>query len=261
MITNDPNKQQQLKSGGLTYDVTGAENHCTILSIAPSPLKKGLIWVGTDDGRLQLTRDGGKNWANVYPNIHGLPDSCWIPQVHASAFREEEAYVVINNYRRGDWKPYLFRTRDYGESWRPLVAKEQVFSYALSFVQDPVAPRLMFLGTESGLYVSIDEGANWQKWKEGYPTVSTMDMVIHPRDHDLVVGTFGRAAYVFDDIRPLRALAQNGPALLEQPLHLFPVPDAYLASYREAPGTRFAAEGGFSGENRPFGALRRERLN
>ena len=252
---NDPEKQKQLESGGLTLDVTNAENHTTIITISPSPRQQGVIWVGTDDGNLQLTRDGGESWRNVIKNIKGVPPGSWVAQVHASTYDAGEAFVVINNYRRDDWNPYVFRTRDYGESWRPLVAKDQVFGYALSFVQDPVAPRLMFLGTESGLYVSIDEGANWQKWKEGYPTVSTMDMVIHPRDHDLVVGTFGRAAYVFDDIRPLRALAQNGPALLEQPLHLFPVPDAYLASYREAPGTRFAAEGGFSGENRPFGAL------
>ncbi|MCB0548342.1 MAG: hypothetical protein KDD19_12235 [Phaeodactylibacter sp.] len=255
LTTNDPNKQQQLKSGGLTYDVTGAENHCTILSIAPSPLKKGLIWVGTDDGRLQLTRDGGKNWANVYPNIHGLPDSCWIPQVHASAFREEEAYVVINNYRRGDWKPYLFRTRDYGQTWKQLTFEGEVDGYCLSWVQDPVEPKLQFLGTEFGLYVSIDEGRNWTKWNQGYPAVSTMDMKIHPREQDLVIGTFGRAAYVLDDVRPLRALAQEGVTLLAQPLKVYPAPDAYLAHYKEGDGTRFTGNAFYKGENRPYGAL------
>lgn len=254
LTTNDPNKQQQAKSGGLTYDVTGAENHCTILSIAPSPLERGLIWVGTDDGRLQLTRDGGKNWADVYPNIPGVPDSSWIPQVHASAFQAGEAYVVINNYRRGDWSPYLFRTRDYGKSWKQLTYKDKIDGYCLSWVQDPIEPKLQFLGTEFGLYVSIDEGANWTKWKPGYPVVSTMDLKIHPREHDLVIGTFGRAVYVLDDIRPLRELARKGAPVLEQPLKVYSAPDAYLAHYKEADGTRFTGNAYYKGENRPYGA-------
>ncbi|MCB0582139.1 MAG: hypothetical protein KDD10_22865 [Phaeodactylibacter sp.] len=255
LTTNDPNKQQQTKSGGLTYDVTGAENHCTILSIAPSPLEKGLIWAGTDDGRLQLTRDGGKSWTDVYPNIPGVPDSAWIPQVHASAFRQGEAYVVINNYRRGDWRPYLYRTSNYGQAWKQLTFEGDVDGYCLSWVQDPAEPKLQFLGTEFGLYVSIDEGANWSKWTHGYPVVSTMDLRIHPREHDLVIGTFGRAAYVLDDIRPLRALAAEGAARLEQPLEVYPAPDAYLAHYKQGDGTRFTGNAYYKGENRPYGAL------
>ncbi|MCB9301784.1 MAG: hypothetical protein H6566_14140 [Lewinellaceae bacterium] len=254
LTTNDPNKQQQVKSGGLTYDVTGAENHCTILSISPSPREKGLIWVGTDDGRLQLTRDGGENWKDVYPNIPGVPDSCWIPQVHASTFKAGEAYVVINNYRRGDWRPYLFRTRDYGKSWKQLTYEDKIDGYCLSWVQDPIEPRLQFLGTELGLYVSIDEGDNWTKWKPGYPVVSTMDLTIHPREHDLVIATFGRAAYVLDDIRPLRTLAREGVELLEKSIVLYPAPDAYLAHYKEADGTRFTGNAYYKGENRPYGA-------
>ncbi|MCB9349744.1 MAG: hypothetical protein H6573_19860 [Lewinellaceae bacterium] len=255
LTTNDPNKQQQAQSGGLTYDVTGAENHCTILSIAPSSLEKGLIWVGTDDGRLQLTRDGGKSWADVYPNIPGVPDSCWIPQVHASSFRAGEAYVVINNYRRGDWKPYLFRTENYGVTWKQLTFEGDVDGYCLSWVQDPVEPKLQFLGTEFGLYVSMDEGQHWTKWAPGYPTVSTIDMKIHPREQDLVIGTFGRAAYVLDDIRPLRTLAAEGAAVLGQPLKVYPAPDAYLAHYKQGAGTRFTGDAYYKGENRPYGAL------
>ncbi len=255
LTTNDPNKQQQAKSGGLTYDVTGAENHCTILSIAPSPVEQGLIWVGTDDGRLQLTRDGGKTWTDVYPNIQGVPDSCWIPQVHASSFQPGEAHVVINNYRRGDWRPYLFRTSNYGQTWKQLAFEGDVDGYCLSWVQDPIEPKLQFLGTEFGLYASIDEGRNWTKWTPGYPAVSTMDMKIHPREHDLVIGTFGRAAYVLDDIRPLRLLAQEGLAVLEQNVKIYPVPDAWLAHYREADGTRFTGDAYYKGENRPYGAM------
>ncbi|MCO6475211.1 MAG: hypothetical protein J5I94_01250 [Phaeodactylibacter sp.] len=255
LTTNDPNKQQQAKSGGLTYDVTGAENHCTILSIAPSPLEQGIIWAGTDDGRLQLTRDGGKSWTDVYPNIQGVPDSCWIAQVHASAFQEGEAHVVINNYRRGDWRPYLYRTSNYGQTWKQLTFEGDVDGYCLSWAQDPIEPKLQFLGTEFGFYVSIDEGRKWTKWTPGYPVVSTMDMKIHPREHDLVIGTFGRAAYVLDDIRPLRTLAQEGPAVLERPLKVYPAPDAWLAHYKEADGTRFTGDAYYKGENRPYGAM------
>ncbi len=254
LTTNDPEKQRQAESGGLTYDVTGAENHCTIISIAPSPLEKGLIWVGTDDGRLQLTRDGGKSWSDVYPNIPGIPDSAWIAQVHASAFRAGEAHAVINNYRRGDWMPYLFRTRDYGRTWKQLAFESEVDGYCLSWIQDPIDSRLQFLGTEFGLYVSIDEGRNWTKWTAGYPVVSTMDMRVHPREHDLVIATFGRAAYVLDDIRPLRVLAQEGVSALDAPLRVYPAPDAFLAHYQEGAGTRFTGNAYYQGENRPYGA-------
>ena len=130
------------------------------------------------------------------------------------------------------------------------------WGYALSFVQDPIEPKLQFLGTEFGLYVSIDEGKNWTKWTNGYPNnVSTMDMQIQAREQDLVIGTFGRAAYVLDDIRPLRALAQNGTQLLEQPLTVYPIPDTYLANYNEASATRFAGDAIYSGQNRPYGAM------
>ena len=256
LTTNDPEKQKQTESGGLTYDATGAENHTTIVSIAPSPRKEGVIWVGTDDGNLQITQDGGKTWNNVIGNLRGVPKGSWIPQIRASKFRDGEAYVVINNYRRDDWTPFLFRTRDFGKTWENLAANKDIWGYALSVVQDPIEPKLLFLGTEFGLYVSIDEGNNWTKWTNGYPNnVSTMDMQIQEREHDLVIGTFGRAAYVLDDIRPLRTLAQKGVQLLEQPLALYPIPDTYLAAYNEASATRFAGDAIFSGENRPYGAM------
>lgn len=256
LTTNDPEKQKQSESGGLTYDATGAENHTTIISIAPSPRKEGVIWVGTDDGNLQLTQDGGKTWTNIADNLRGVPKGSWIPQVHASKFNEGEAYVVINNYRRDDWTPFLYRTRDYGKTWENLAANKGIWGYALSFIQDPIEPKLQFLGTEFGLYVSIDEGKNWSKWTNGYPNnVSTMDMQIQTREHDLVIGTYGRAAYVLDDIRPLRAMAQKGIRLLDQALTLYPIPATYLANYNEASATRFAGDAIYSGENRPYGAM------
>lgn len=254
LTTNDTTKQQQHESGGLTMDATGAENFTTILAIEPSTLEEGVIWVGTDDGNIQLTRDDGENWTNLRRNLKGVPEGSWVSQVRASAYNKGEAYAVINNYRRDDWTPYLLHTTNYGKSWKNIASGKGIDGYTLSFVQDPVEPNLMFLGTELGLYVSIDRGEKWTKWTNGYPTVSTYDMVIHPREHDLVIGTFGRSFWVLDDIRPLRELAAEGMDELEKPVKAFAVPDAYLAEWRQAAGTRFSADGMFMGDNRPSGA-------
>ena len=255
LTTNDPEKQKQLESGGLTYDVTQAENHTTIISIAPSTLEKGVIWVGTDDGNLQLTQDAGQTWTNLADRLPGLPKGSWIPQIRPSTYNKGEAFVVANDYRRDNWEPYLFHTTDYGQTWRNIVNEDQIWGYCLSFIQDFQEPNLMFLGTEFGLYVSFDRGVNWEKWTHGFPTVSTMDMQIHPREHDLVIGTFGRAAYVLDDIRPLREIASKGQEILDSPIYVFDAPDAVLAEYKQATGTRFYADAIFAGENRVPGAM------
>ncbi|HEX6982910.1 MAG TPA: hypothetical protein VF181_09125 [Balneolaceae bacterium] len=256
LTTDDPAKQKQHKSGGLTIDATGAENFTTITAIAPSRLNDEIIWAGTDDGNVQITRNDGRSWTNVVGNIEGegVPEGSWVTQIKTSRFREGEAVVVINNYRRNDWNPYVMRTTNYGEDWENIVEGKGLEGYALSFVQDPIEPNLMFVGTEFGLYVSIDGGENWTEWENGYPTASTYDMVIHPREHDLVIGTFGRSAWILDDIRPLREVAQKGIDELDKKINIYPAPDAYLASVRQAAGIRFAADGMFHGENRPFGA-------
>ena len=255
LTTNDPEKLKQMETGGLTFDATGAENHCTILAIAPSTLEQGVIWAGTDDGNVQLTRDGGKTWTNVLPNIKGMPKGAWVPQIAASKHNAGEALVVVNDYRRGNWAPMLYHTRDYGKTWTNLVSDQKVHGFVLSAVQDPVEPKLLFAGTEFGLYVSADYGQNWTKWGDSYPTVSTYDMVIHPREHDLVIGTFGRSLWILDDIRPLRELASKGLQALEQPVYAYPAPDAYLYAVKEAAGTRFMADAIYRGEERPAGAL------
>ncbi len=254
LTTNDPEKQNQMESGGLTYDATGAENHTTILAIEPSPLEQGLLWTGSDDGLVHITRDGGQTWTNVTSNIKGFPTGAWIHQVKASPHNAGEAYVVANDYRRGNWSAYLYKTTDYGKSWTRIIDDADVRGYMLSFVQDPVEPKLMFAGTEFALNVSFDGGATWNEWTEGYPTVSTYDMVIHPREHDLVIGTFGRAIWILDDIRPLRAIATNGKSALDATLTAYPVQDAYLFKEKEAAGTRFMADAIYKGEDKPYGA-------
>ncbi len=255
LTTNNPEKQKQYESGGLTMDATGAENNTTIIALAPSPIQKGVMWVGTDDGLVQITRDGGKTWTNVTTKIPGMPAESWVPQIQASTYNAGEAFVVVNNYRNFDYKPYLFHTTDYGNTWKSLINSSQIWNYTLSFVQDPMEPKLMFLGTEEGMFISIDAGANWTKYTNGFSSVPTMDMVIHPREHDLVIGTYGRAAYVLDDIRPLRALAKKGASTLNQKLALFETPDAFITINQQPSGTRFAGDAIYNGENRRSGAM------
>ncbi|WP_425237542.1 VPS10 domain-containing protein [Ulvibacterium sp.] len=254
LTTNDPEKQKQDESGGLTMDATGAENHCTILVVEPSPLEKDMLWASTDDGRLHYTQNGGESWTEVTANIKGLPKGSWIPQIKASNKNKGEALLIANDYRRFNYIPYAYRTKDYGKTWERIVDANDVESYTLSIVEDIENPNLLFLGTDDGLYISLDAGANWQKWTEGYPTVSTKDLVIHPREHDLVIGTFGRAAWVLDDIRPLRSLASN-QSILQKDAKLFQPPAAYQAVYQQPTGSRFGGDALYNAENRKEGAM------
>lgn len=252
LTTNDPEKQKQGESGGLTMDATGAENHTTILVIEPSPVEKDMLWAATDDGLVNYTTDGGENWTNVSENIKGLPANSWITQIKASNKNKGEALLVANDYRRFNYTPYAYRTVDYGKTWTRIVDENDVTSYALCIVEDPINKNLLFLGTDDGLYVSLDAGNKWTKWTSGFPTVSVKDLVIHPREHDLVIGTFGRAAWVLDDIRPLRAIA--GSSILTQKAELFAPPTAYQAAYQQPTGSRFGADAMYHGENRSGGA-------
>ena len=244
------------RTGGLTPDVTFAENHCTIIALAPSAVDKNVIWVGTDDGNLQLTTDGGKTWNNLSSKINGFPKSGWIPQIEVSTKNAGEAFVVVNNYRLNDWKPYAFHTTDYGKTWERIVSDGQVAAYCLSIVQDSEVPNLWFLGTDFGLYFTIDGGKNWTKWTNDFPSVPIFDMKIHPRDGDLVLATFGRAFWVLDDIRPLRELAKTQGAVLTKKFKVFDAPDAYLAAFRSYQGERFSADAIYEGRNKsPVAAI------
>ena len=254
LTTNDPEKQKQSESGGLTMDATGAENHCTILVIEPSEVEPNMLWVGTDDGKVHFTRDGGMNWDDVSKNLKGLPEGSWIAQIKASKNNPGEALLVANNYRRFDYTPYVYRTKNYGKSWSRIVDEDDVQSYALSIIEDSQNPNLIFLGTDDGLYLSLNAGENWQKYTNGFPTVSTKDLAIHPREQDLLIGTFGRALWVMDDIRPLRAIAAD-PEILNKDFHLFDPPTGYQVAYQQPTGSRFGGDAMYGGENKKSGAM------
>src|SRR5213595_1199577 len=188
LTTNDSEKQKQEQSGGITVDNSSAEMHTTIYSISESPKNKGLIWIGTDDGNVQLTRDGGKTWTNVVGNVPGLPKNSWVNWVQASNFDPGTAYAAFDRHTFGDMAPYVFKTTDYGKTWTPLASAQDakgVRGFAHVIKEDLVKPDLLFLGTEFGLWVSIDGGKKWAQFKGNhFPAVAVRDLAIHPRDND-----------------------------------------------------------------------------
>ena len=251
LTTNDPEKQKQLESGGLTFDVTGAENHTCLIAIAPSALNQDVIWSGSDDGKLYVTIDGGAQWMDLSKKLKGLPEGSWIPQIRASDYEEGTAWIVANDYRRNNWSAYLYKVEDFGKKVTRIVDDSDVFGPVLSVLQDPVEPNLLWVGGEYGLYVSLNQGNSFQKWAENMPTVQVMDLAFQKREKDLVLGTFGRGAWVLDDIEPLRELAASTDF---EELTFFTPPVAYQWERKQSPGVRFAASATFRGENRSFGA-------
>ncbi|HAO46912.1 MAG TPA: hypothetical protein PLZ45_01830 [Ferruginibacter sp.] len=255
LTTNDSVKIAAYQNtGGLTMDITGAETHCTILTLEPSRKEPGLLWAGTDDGVVQLTRDGGKTWTSFRGKIPGLASGCWIPQIKASAHNAGEAFVVANDYRRGDMKPYIFRTTDYGKTWTRMVDENKVKGYALCVLQDPAEPNLIFVGTENGLWISFDNGASFEQFKNGYPSVSTFDLAIQEREADLAIATFGRALWILDDIRSLRKAAANKGGGFTRAVTILSAPDAYQVQYRPANGYDWSTYGLYEADNRRRGA-------
>ncbi|MBV6427605.1 MAG: hypothetical protein KIPDCIKN_02127 [Haliscomenobacter sp.] len=254
LTTNDTSKQRK-DTGGLTMDATNAENHTTILAIAPSTVDAKVIWVGTDDGNLQLTRDAGKTWTNLASRLPGVKPGSWIPYIELSQKNAGEAFVIVNDYRRNDYRPMAFHTTDFGATFKQIADEKKVQGHALSIVQDPEAPNLLWLGTDYGLYVTIDGGATWTKWMNGYPSVPTYDMKIHPRDQDLIIATFGRSLYILDDIRPFREIAKSGAKIMEQPFKVFSAGDAYLVQGRISSGENSTADAMYFGEAEQRGAV------
>lgn len=251
LTSDNPEWQKQHESGGLTLDVTAAENHCTIVTIAPSAVQPGVVWVGTDDGRVQVTVDGGQNWRSVEDRIPGLPKHTWCPHLEASPFDGATAFAVFDGHRQGDWTPYVYVTRDHGATWSSL-ATPAIDGYCHVLEQDPVQKDLLWLGTEFGLYVTLDGGKQWHRWSHGVPACSAMAIATHPRDHDLIVATHGRSIFVLDDVTPLRTLSAER---LQQKLHVFPVQPAIAFETGQSPSTRFPGQGEYRGTTRQRGAL------
>lgn len=205
LTTDDPQRQRQLETGGLTIDNSTAENNATIYAISESPRNPQVIWVGSDDGLIHVTRDGGDTWTRVSDNIPNLPTGLWISSVNASPHDEATAFVTVDGHRSGDMATYVFRTNDLGATWQSL-ASDGITGYAWVAKQDPVNPELFYAGTEFGLYISLDGGQRWARFKENLPKVAVHDLAIHPSEHDLIIATHGRGIYIIDDLTALRSL-------------------------------------------------------
>ncbi len=245
LTTNDPQRQRQKKSGGLSIDNSTAENNTTIYSISESPKDGKIIWAGTDDGNLQVSIDGGKSWKNVAPNIAGLPKLTWCSFVEASHFDKNTAYVTFDGHNTGDKKTYIFKTTNLGKTWTSLVTPE-VEGYVHTIVEDLKSPNLLFVGTELGLFISLDGGTSWKKFTNNFPSkVAVRSLVIHPTESALVIGTHGRGVYIMDDIAPLR---QVNAEFAEQKFAFFPPKTAVVRLGRGGEGGATGA-GQFVGDN------------
>ncbi len=248
LSTNDPEKQKQEESGGVTVDNSSAEMNTTIYTISESPKNSQLIWVGTDDGNIQISRDGGKNWSNVIGNVPGIEKDSWITWVEASRFEEGTAYAAIDRHMYGDMTAHVFKTTDYGKSWTPIVTDQsKVRGFAHVIKEDLVNPNLLFLGTEFGLFVSNDAGEHWAQYKgSNFPAVAVDDLVIQPRTSDLVLATHGRGIWIIDDISALRSLT---PEIMREDAGFLPVPPA--VQWLEASGGWPEGANSFHGQSRP----------
>ncbi|CAM2068836.1 Sortilin-Vps10 domain-containing protein [Sulfidibacter corallicola] len=251
LTTNRAAWQNQKDSGGLTLDVTAAENYTSLTTLAPSPVQAGIIWAGSDDGRIHVTRNGGDTWDEVGSAIKGGPRHAWIPHIAPSPHDAGTAFVVLDHHRSSDMATYVYKTTDFGRSWRSI-GGDPLQGYALVIEQDPVEPDLLYLGTEFGLWISLNGGKKWWKWRHGVPTASVMDLTLQTREHDLVIATHGRGLFVIDDVSPLRNLTSK---VLKKPLHLFAPPQVQQHAVGAMQGGLALGAGEYHGENEPYGAL------
>jgi photosystem II stability/assembly factor-like uncharacterized protein len=244
-LTLNIKAHQQPSGGPLVHDVSGAEYSDTILYIEGSRLRRGEIWVGTDDGVVQLTRDGGKTWHNVTPA--GVPPYGRVETVAPSTLNDGTAYVNIDRHRSGDFKPYVFVTHDFGRHWSSIVSNLPQDQYVRAVRQDLHNPRIVYAGTEAGMWISFDGGGSWHDFRNDLPTVSVRDIRIHPQWDDLMIATHGRALYIMDDIRPLQRLtgSKTQDAFLVGPRTAY---EYSLHSDDEGTYTDYA------GQNPPYGA-------
>ena len=245
LTTNDPAKQNQEDSGGLSKDNSGAENHTTIFTIAESTLDEKVIWVGTDDGNVQVTKDGGKTWTNTVSNISGLPANTWCYHIEASTFNKGTAYAVFDGHTMNDQKAYAYKTTDFGKTWTNIIS-DDVIGFARNIQEDYVNPDLLFLGTEFGLYITMDGGKNWKKFTNNMPSVAVHFIDLQKRTNDLVMGTHGRGVIIIDDISPLRNINNE---VLTKNVHFFDTPETVINETGGFSGS-FGGETQFVGPNK-----------
>jgi len=244
LTTNDKQRQRQKKSGGLSIDNSTAENNTTIYVISESPVNDQVIWVGTDDGYVQVTSNGGKNWDNVTNAMSGLPAGLWVSSIDASKHNKNTAYVTVTGHRSGDKDTYVYKTVDLGKTWSKI-NDENVVGFANVIKEDLVNPNLLFLGTEFGFYLSLDQGVSWKSFRNNIPRhVAVHDLALPTTDDALVIGTHGRGVYIIDDLAPLRELTED---MLTQKLDFFPSKPATVKL--QAMSVPFGGAGEFAGEN------------
>ncbi|HEX8942168.1 MAG TPA: hypothetical protein VF785_03460 [Gemmatimonadaceae bacterium] len=249
LSTNDPKKQES-SGGPIVVDNTAAEFHCTIITIAPSPLDSNVIWVGTDDGNVQVTRDGGKTWSNVFTNVPGLKPNAWIPTVDASHSDVATAYVAADHHQDDDYAPYAYMTTDYGKTWKRITGDIPTSAAWVHVVrEDPRNRNLLYMGTEMGVWASWDRGAHWTSLRGDLPIVPVRDIQVHPRDNDLLLATHGRGLYIMDDISAL----QNFNTAETSDATLFDIRPAIRWSQWNRDGN--LGQKKWTGENPPQGAL------
>jgi photosystem II stability/assembly factor-like uncharacterized protein len=260
-LTRDQNRMHQPLMGRqwsweASWDVYAMSNFNTITSIAESPINENVLYVGTDDGLIQITRDGGASWQRIESgSLPGVPDTAYVNDIKADLFDEDTVYIALDNHKHGDYTPYLLVSTNGGRSWRSITSDLPENHIAWRIVQDHVNPELLFLGTEFGVYFSVDRGEQWVELTGGSPTIAYRDLAIHRRENDLVAGSFGRGIFVLDDFAPLRDIT---PEALEAEAFLFESRDAWW--YMEEHPLGFDAGGSFGhnhyrAENPPFGAV------
>jgi photosystem II stability/assembly factor-like uncharacterized protein len=225
-----------------------------IVALSESPKKEGLIYVGTDDGLIQVTSDGGGSWTK-YEKFPGVPEMTYVSRLAASNHDANTVYAGFDNHKNEDFKPYLLKSTDAGKTWNSIAGDLPENGTVLAFAEDPASANLLFAGTEFGAYFTIDGGAHWVRLKGGLPTIAVRDMIVHPREGDLVIATFGRGFYVLDNIAPLR---QMKPEAVEQPAAIYPVKDALMYVERHplgGPHKGFQGDAFFAADNPPYGAV------
>jgi hypothetical protein len=246
LSTNDDEKTNR-ESGGLTRDVTGAETHCSITSISESPVVPGLIWAGTDDGNVQVTRDGGARWENVRKRIKWISSDSWVSCVEASHFDPGTCYVTFDGHRSADFSTWICKTTDYGKTWNSI-SDNIPHGHSMYVVREDLKNRdLLFAGSEFTCFASLDGGKTWHRFMNNMPTVAFHDLVIHPRDGDLIAATHGRSFWILDDITPLQQLNDE---ILESEAHIFEQRPATIWEDASRGGVR--GHFYFAGDNPPY---------